>query len=106
MFSLNHVISLKLSSSCVVFQKNKSTIFCKRLKKVLRFNFRVRFKVEEWLIGGIPLKFEWMKINTYGDNERVFNIAIAGGVFRDYTGACLHGFDDNIGVCSLIIIIF
>jgi hypothetical protein len=46
----------------------------KRRTRVLRFNFRVRFKVEEWLIGGIPLKFEWMKINTYGDDERVFNI--------------------------------
>jgi hypothetical protein len=42
--------------------------------RVLRFNFKVRFKVAEWLIGGIPLKFEWMKINTYGDDERVFNI--------------------------------
>jgi len=45
-----------------------------------------------------------MEINTYGDDEKVLNIAIADGVFRDYTGACLPGFDDNIGVCSLIII--
>ena len=54
----------------------------------------------EILIGWIPPRVEWMKMNTDGASHGNPGAASAGGVLRNGEGDWCGGFAVNIGRCS------
>jgi hypothetical protein len=49
-----------------------------------------------------PPSFSWIKCNIDGDAKGFPGLAACGGLFRDYSGDCIGGFADNLGMASSI----